>query len=127
MISCSSATGAILALFILGIFPLAGIDPGSFAGLCGIFFALSALSAYIINEISKRVGWPEVGLKILIPVAFFTSIIPLFGPVFGLPNNEPITLATVVLMGAVGGAFWSLPFAGWGYWKNRGNDMGTEE
>ena len=122
IVSCSSATGAILAIFILGIFSIVGLDPGSFSGLCGIFFALSALSAYIINQVSMRIGWPEVGLKILFPVAFFTSIIPLLGPVFGLPNNEPITLATVVLIGAVGGAFWSLPFAGWNYWKSRGND-----
>ena len=119
IVASSAATGAILAIFILGVFVLAEIDPGSFAGLCGGFFALSALSAYIANEISKWAGWPEIGLKILIPVAFFTSIIPLFGPIFGLPNNEPITLVTVVLFGAVGGAFWSIPFAGWAFYNER--------
>ncbi|MEC8979033.1 MAG: hypothetical protein VX433_02960 [Candidatus Thermoplasmatota archaeon] len=113
------STGALLAIFILVVFVLAEIDPGSFAGLCGGFFALSALSAYIVNEISKQAGWSEIGLKTLIPVAFITSIIPLFGPLFGLPNNEPITLATVVFLGAVGGAFWSLPFAGWSHFKGR--------
>ena len=52
-------------------------------------------------------------------MAFITSIIPLFGPLFGLPNNEPITLVTVVLFGAVGGAFWSIPFAGWAFYSER--------
>ena len=119
IVASSAATGALLAIFILGVFVLAEIDPGSFGGLCGSFFALSALSAYIVNEISKRADWPEVGLKKLIPVAFITSIIPLFGPLFGLPNNDPITLATVVLFGVIGGAFWSIPFAGWAFYSER--------
>jgi len=119
IISSGTGTGAILAIFILLVFVLSGLDPGSFAGLCGGFLALSALSAIIINKISNIMKWPEVNLKILIPIGFFTSVIPLLGPIFGLPNTNPITLATVVALGAVGGAFWSLPFAGWNYWKNR--------
>ncbi|MEC9090136.1 MAG: hypothetical protein VYC11_02085, partial [Candidatus Thermoplasmatota archaeon] len=109
IISSGTGTGAILAIFILLVFVLSGLDPGSFAGLCGGFLALSALSAIIINKISNIMTWPEVNLKILIPIGFFTSVIPLLGPLLGLPNTNPITLATVVALGAVGGAFWSLP------------------
>ena len=127
IVASSAATGALLAIFILGVFVLAEIDPGSFGGLCGGFFALSALSAYIVNEISKRVDWPEVGLKILIPVAFCTSIIPLFGPIFGMPNSELITLAKVVAMGAFGGFFWSIPFAVWSSFRGGRSPSSSDE
>ena len=114
------ATGALLAIFILGVFVLPSTDPGSFAGLfCG-FFALATLSALIINEIWKRANLPELKLKILIPVGCITSIIPLFGPLFGLPNNSPTTLATIVVFGAIGGIFWSTPFALWEFFRGSG-------
>ena len=119
IIFSGAATGAILAILILIVFILPGLDPGSFTVLCGGWFSLAVLSAFIVNQISKRAKWPEVSLKILIPVGFISSIIPLFGPIFGLPNNEPITLVTVVLFGAVGGAFWSIPFAGWAFYNER--------
>ena len=125
IIFAGAGTGALLAIFILVVFVLVGIDPGSFAGLCGGFFALSALSAVTVNQISIRLGGPELNLKTLIPIAFFTSIIPLFGPLFGLPNNEPITLATVVAIGAVGGAFWSLPYVLWVHFKSNSNNTTT--
>ncbi len=119
MLVSGAITGAILAVFIIVVFVLAAIDPGSFAGLCGGFLLLVAVSAVLTNQISKRVGWPEIDLKILFPVGFLTSIIPIFGATLGLPNSSPISLATLVLLGAVGGIFWSLPFAGWNYFRSR--------
>ncbi|MBT4059371.1 MAG: hypothetical protein HOE69_03595 [Euryarchaeota archaeon] len=125
IIFAGAGTGALLAIFIIVVFVLGEIDPGSFAGLCGGFFALAALSAVTVNQISIRLGGPELNLKILIPIAFITSIIPLFGPLFGLPNNEPITLATVVAIGAVGGAFWSLPYVLWVHFKKTDSNNTT--
>jgi hypothetical protein len=119
IISSGAATGAILAILILIVFILPELDPGSFAVLCGGWFSLAVLSAFIVNQISKRAEWPEVSLKILIPVGCITSIIPLFGPLFGMPNTEPITLATVVAMGAIGGFFWSIPFALWSFFSSK--------
>tara|TARA_B110000438_G_scaffold300432_1_gene352813 strand:- start:7452 stop:7835 length:384 start_codon:yes stop_codon:yes gene_type:complete len=114
-----TCTGALLATSTVIIFVLAEIDPGSFAGLCGGFFVLAAVSAVSVNQISKRVGWPEIDLKILIPIGFFASIMPIFGATFGLPNSELTSLATLITLGAIGGLFWSLPFAGWSYYKSR--------
>ena len=119
IISSGAATGTILAILILVVFILPELDPGSFAVLCGGWFSLAVLSAFIVNQISKRAQWPEVSLKILIPVGCITSIIPLFGPLFGMPNTEPITLATVVAMGAIGGFFWSIPFALWSFFSSK--------
>ena len=112
-------TGMVLAIFIL-VFVLAEIDPGSFAGLCGGFFVMAALSATIVVQISKRTNLPEARLKTLIPVGFLTSIIPLFGATFGLPNSGLTSLAMLIALGAAGGIFWSLPIVGWDYFKSRG-------
>tara|TARA_B100001758_G_scaffold245577_1_gene258855 strand:- start:18 stop:461 length:444 start_codon:yes stop_codon:yes gene_type:complete len=113
-----AATGSILAILILVVFILPEVDPESFAILCGGWFLLAVLSAFIVNQLSKSANWPEVSLKILIPVGCVTSILPLLGPIFGMPNFEPITLATVVAMGAAGGFFWSIPFATWSFFRN---------
>ena len=118
IIFSGAATGAILAILILIVFILPELDPGSFAVLCGGWFSLAVLSAVIVNQISKRAKWPEVSLKILIPVGCITSIIPLFGPLFGMPNSEPITLVTVVAIGTIGGFFWSIPFAMWSFFSS---------
>ena len=112
-------TGMLVAIFILGIFVLAEIDPGSFAGLCGGYFVLAALSATIVVQISKRTSLPDANLKTLIPVGFLTSIIPVFGATFGLPNSGLESLVTLVALGAAGGIFWSLPIVCWDYFKSR--------
>ena len=119
-------TGMCVAIFIVLVFVLAEIDPGSFAGLCGGFFVLVAMSAVITNQILKQIGQPGVDLKILIPVGFLTSIIPIFGATFGLPNSDLDSLAILVALGVVGGFFWSLPFAGWNYYKH-GNKLTENE
>ena len=113
-----AATGAILAILILVVFILTELDPGSFEVLCGGWLSLAVLSAFIVNQISKRAKWPEVSLKILIPVACITSVMPLFGTLFGMPNSEPNILAIVVAMGAIGGFFWSIPFAIWSFYSS---------
>lgn len=122
-----AATGAILAILILVVFILPEVDPESFAILCGGWFLLAVLSAFIVNQLSKSANWPEVSLKILIPVGCVTSILPLLGPIFGMPNFEPITLATVVAMGAAGGFFWSIPFATWSFFRNGKNPEPSKE
>ena len=118
-LALGAITGMIVATFIIAVFVLAGIDPGSFAGLCGGFFAMAALSAITVDQISKRTNLPDANLKTLIPVGFLTSIIPVFGATFGLPNSGLESLVTLVALGAAGGIFWSLPIVCWDYFKSR--------
>ena len=93
-------------------------------------FALAMLSflAVILTPplILKRAKPKEVNLFHLIPVAFLTFIIPVFGAAFGGPDMGPEWLVLIPIA-AVGGAFWSLPFAGWSYYKTRGNDTDYKE
>ena len=43
--------------------------------------------------------------------SFATTFMPLLGPMFGAPNNDPSTVATIIIMGAIGGAIWNHGFA----------------
>ena len=126
-LALGAITGMLVATFILAVFVLAGIDPGSFAGLCGGFFALATLSAAIVDQTSKRTSLPDANLKTLIPVGFLTSIMPLAGATFGLPNSGLASLVMLIVLGTVGGIFWTLPFVGWDYWKSRGNSSAEQE
>ena len=71
-------------------------------------------------------------MKHLITVAYLTFLIPVLGASFGAPNSNLETLAAIVMLGAIGGIFWSTPFAIWSYFKSRGNEsisgmVGEEE
>ena len=78
---------------------------------------LSFLAVILIPPFSlKRVKPNEVSLIYLIPVSFLTFIIPVFGAVFGGPDMGPEWLVLIPIA-AVGGAFWSLPFALWSHFR----------
>ncbi|RPG76623.1 MAG: hypothetical protein CBE08_002095 [Euryarchaeota archaeon TMED248] len=112
-----AATGAIIAIMVLIVVIIFIFEPVTQEGLFFVWFSLAVFSAYIVAGISEYAQWPEVSLKILIPVGCFTSVIPLSGPIFGMPNYEPMTLVTVVAIGALGGFFWSIPFALWSFFS----------
>ena len=78
---------------------------------------LSFLAVILIPPFSLKQAKPnEVSLVHLIPVSFLTFIIPVFGAVFGGPDMGPEWLVLIPIA-AVGGAFWSLPFAAWDYFR----------
>ncbi len=87
-----------------------------------VVIGIPLVSAFGVNIISKMSGCCEPSLKHLIPVAYLTFLIPVLGVSFGAPNSNLETLATIVMLGTVGGIFWSTPFAAWSYFKSRGND-----
>jgi hypothetical protein len=86
-----------------------------------VVIGIPLVSAFGVNKISKMSGRCEPSLKHLIPVAYLTFLIPVLGASFGAPNSNLVTLATIVMLGAIGGIFWSTPFALWSYYKSRGN------
>ena len=86
-----------------------------------VVIGIPLVSAFGVNKISKMSGCCEPSLKHLIPVAYLTFLIPVLGVSFGAPNSNLVTLATIVMLGTIGGIFWSTPFAIWSYYKSRGN------
>ena len=125
-LGAGAGIGATLATLIALFFVKIGIDPGSFLGLFVIFFVMAVISAFIMNQILQVIGYPNQSLKQLIPIGFLTSLIPLLGVSFGAPNSDLTTLGQIILIGTVGGIFWSTPFSAWNYFKNRG-DVNTDE
>ncbi len=97
-----------------------------------VVIGIPLVSAFGVKKIAKMRGCCEPSLKHLIPVAYLTFLIPVLGVSFGAPNSNLDTLATIVMLGAIGGIFWSTPFAIWSYFKSRGNEsisgmVGEEE
>ena len=87
-----------------------------------VVIGIPLVSAFGVNKISKMSGCCEPSLKHLIPVAYLTLLIPVLFSSMGAPNSNLVTLATIVMLGAIGGIFWSTPFALWSYYKSRGNE-----
>ena len=83
-----------------------------------VFAMISLLAVILIPPfILKRVKPNEVSLVQLIPVAFLTFNIPVWGAVSGGPDMGPEWLVLIPIA-AVGGAFWSLPFVIWSYFRD---------
>ena len=86
-----------------------------------VVIAIPLISAFAVKKIAKMRECCEPSLKFLIPVAYLTFLIPVLGTSFGAPNSDLDTLATIVILGTIGGIFWSTPSAAWSYFKSRGN------
>ncbi len=112
-----TGTGTILAALVALIMLKIGLEPPSFGAAIAVFLGMIFISAFAVKKISQTIGCCEPSLKQLIPISFLTFILPVLGPAFGAPNSDLDTLAFVIVLGAVGGAFWSTPFAIWNYLK----------
>jgi hypothetical protein len=116
-----AATGALVALLmVLNVRINVAFD--SFGTAVISFLGIILISAFIVKKTAQTIGCCEPSLKHLIPVAFLTFIIPVLGPIFGAPNMGLEVVVTIIFMGAIGGLFWSTPFAIWSYFKSRGNE-----
>ena len=121
ILAAGSGTGALLATLVSLILIKIGLEPPSAESAIVGFIGMILLSAYSVKKISRSLGWFDPSLKALIMVSILTFIIPLLGASFGAPNSNLTTLATVVLLGLLGGAFWSIPIAGWAYYNSTRN------
>ncbi len=125
-LGAGAGIGAILATFVAILMVKIGIDPGSFGGFLVISFGLMGVSIFLLKQIFQSLAYPQPSLKQLIPISFLTFIIPLFGITFGAPNSDIDTLVMIILIGTVGGLFWSTPFALWSVFYHNFKAEGTE-
>ena len=107
--------------FLLSLNGFFDIGFGSFAGFVGYMLGSILLSAFGVKLISQKIGCCEPSLKHLIPVAFLTFFLPVLGPAFGAPSTGLDYVGILIILGAIGGIFWSTPFALWSYYKSRDN------
>ena len=115
-------TGAILASLMALIMLTIGLELPSFGVAVAVFLGMIVVSAFTVKKISQRIGCCDPSLKQLIPISFLTFILPVLGPAFGAGNSDLDTLATLVLLGTIGGVFWATPFALWNHFRNRDSD-----
>lgn len=114
-----AGTGAMLATLVALIMLKIGIEPPSFGAAIAIFIGMIITSAYTVKKTSQSIGCCDPSLKQLIPISFLTFFIPILGAAFGAPNSDLDTLTILILLGTIGGVFWSIPFAIWNFLKNR--------
>ncbi len=105
-----------LLMTIISHIPLGTTSDGSkitlfyhWSGALLVIIGVPLLSAFAVKKIAEMRECCEPSLKFLIPVAYLTFL-PVFGASGGAPNSDLDTLATIVLIGAIGGTFWSLPY-----------------
>ena len=85
------------------------------------------VSAFSVKYGSRKLNCCEPSLKQLIPVSFLTLFLPILGASFGAPNSDLDTLATIILLGAIGGAFWSLPYVLLSHFKKTDSSESEDE
>ena len=107
--------------FLISLNGFFDIGFGSFAGFVGYTLGSILLSAFGVKIISQKIDCCEPSLKHLIPVAFLTFFLPVLGPAFGASSSGLDYVGILIIFGAIGGIFWSTPFALWSYYKSRGN------
>ena len=87
------------------------------SGALLVTIGIPLMSAFGVKKMAVDFWGCEPSLKQLIPVAYLTFLMPVLGASFGAPNSDLETLATIVMLGAIGGIFWSLPYVIWSLFK----------
>ena len=106
-----------LLMTIISHIPLGTTSDGSkitlfyhWSGALLVTIGVPLLSAFGVRKMAVDFWDFEPSLKLLVPVAYLTFLIPVLGASFGAPNSNLEALAMIVLLGAIGGTFWSLPY-----------------
>ncbi len=120
ILAAGAMSGAIIAILMILL-----IAVGDFVFEFFATAMLSFVSIILIPPFLTRKFWEEKlnlrpSMKHLVPVSFFTFCFPVLGPAFGGPSMGPEWLI-LIPMAAIGGIFWSLPFAGWDYYRSTRN------
>ena len=130
------ATGAFVGLLMMVIthIPLGNDSDGDkitimyhWSGALLTLIGIPLMSAFLVKYGSEKMNCCEPSMKQLIPVAYLTFLIPVLFASFGAPNSDLDTLATLIVMAAIGGAFWSLPYVLWALIKKTDSSENEEE
>ncbi len=113
--------GTVAAVLLLKI----GLEPPSFGAAIVFFLGMILVSAFTAQKISQKIDYCNPRLTQLIPISFLTFLLPVLGVSFGAPNSDLDTLATIIFMGAIGGGFWSTPFAIWNFFSSKSSEYTT--
>jgi hypothetical protein len=90
-----------------------------------ILVLVPVVSAVVVRKCSMQRGYCEPSLKFLLTVAFLTEIIPVLGPIFG-GTGAWSEFPIIVVLGAAGGMFWSLPTILWNQIRSTARDHETD-
>ena len=92
----------------LSMFLLAGIAGGSVSEVEGIAMLLgpSFINGFVIPNYleSENKGYLRTGMLVS---SCATTVMPLLGAMFGAPNSDPSTVATIIFMGTIGGVIYN--------------------
>ena len=87
---------------------LAGIAGGSVSEVEGIAMLLgpSFINGFVIPNYleSENKGYLRTGMLVS---SCATTVMPLLGAMFGAPNSDPSTVATIIFMGTIGGVIYN--------------------
>ena len=136
LIFAGMVTGTCVGLLMVIItnIPLGSTSDGSkitimyhWSGALLTLIGIPLVSAFSVKYGSRKLNCCEPSLKQLIPVSFLTLFLPILGASFGAPNSDLDTLATIILLGAIGGAFWSLPYVLLSHFKKTDSSESEDE
>ncbi|MBI87767.1 MAG: hypothetical protein CMB67_01885 [Euryarchaeota archaeon] len=113
-------SGAMIAILMILLIALGEIVFEFFATAMLSFLMIILIPPFLTREIWEKQLNLRPSLKHLVPVSFMTFLFPVLGPSFGGPSLGPEWLI-LIPMAALGGIFWSLPFAGWDYYSSSRN------
>ena len=116
------ATGALVAL-LMSVVTTENVMSAGWSALLTVIgtplasaFIINYGAKIIINYGKKELEFAKPRLTQLIPVAFLTLFIPVFGMLMGTPNE--VNYLIMIIGGALGGAFWITPFVLWNIFRN---------
>ena len=109
IVLCSAVVGMLVGLFLGSVTKVFSSMFFWWSSLV-VLITVPMVSAFLVRYVAGRIGFRSPGLRLLIPVACLTEIIPVLGPTFGGSGNLS-EIPIVGLLGAAGGTMWSLPIA----------------
>ena len=118
-LSAGAMSGAIIAILMLLLLATGDVFFELFETAVLSFLSIILIPPFLTRKIWQEKLNARPSLLHLIPVSFLTFFMPVLGATFGGPSLGVLSYWLMLpVFAAVGGAFWSLPFAGWNYYNS---------